>query len=396
MAAKLLRVKYFVLAGLAILLVLPTPGLTQNGGFPGGGRFPGGGGFGGGMNMDPSERFNQYTGGKDVWRRSEITDPNMQRRFDFAAQMVGATNGEITRQQYVDAMQRMRQGGGFFGAGRGPGAAPGTGQPGAAPAAPAGGGAGQGGPGGWNPDAMIEGWFRRYDKNGDGLLNNDEMPEALKAERDRWDTNKDGFIDLNEFKAYAQARMQQAQADRATQGWGGGGWGGQGAMPMPVPELPVENEADKRPVVYRASNLPKELPAWFKEADTDQDGQVGLYEWKAKGWAIEEFQKMDRNNDGFLTVEEVLRYQKDQVAPNGTGVAGSPADGGFATTAGNGAPGFGNGPRGFGNGPQGFGNRPRGQWNGGQGNGNGGPGNGGGRRRGGPQGEGRAYSPRGG
>jgi Ca2+-binding EF-hand superfamily protein len=237
---------------------------------------------------------------------------------------------------------------------------------------------------------MIESWFRRYDKNGDGLLNNDEMPEALKAERDRWDTNKDGFIDLNEFKAYAQARMQQAQADRGAQGFGGG-WGGPGAMP--VPELPVENEKEQRPVVYRANNLPAELPAWFKEADTDQDGQVGLYEWKAKGWSVEEFVKMDRNNDGFLTVEEVLRYQKEQ---SGTAVAAaSPGGGDFATAAGNGVPGFGNGRPGFGNMQGGFGNRPRGGF-GGQGNGNGGQGNGGGRRRGGPPGEVRATNPRGG
>jgi hypothetical protein len=390
MLAKLRYLKYFVLSGLMALLVVPTPGLTQNGafpggggppggGFPGGGRFPGGGGFGGGMNADPNERFNQYAGGKDVWKRSEITDPNMQRRFDFAAQMVGSTNGEITRQQYVTAMQQMQRGGGFFGGGRGGAApAPGTAQPGVAPAGP---GAPGAGPGGWNPDAMIESWFRRYDKNGDGLLNNDEMPEALKAERDRWDTNKDGFIDLNEFKAYAQARMQQAQVDRGAQGFGGA-WGGPGAMP--VPELPVEDEKDQRPVVYRAGNLPRELPAWFKDADTDQDGQVGLYEWKAKGWAIEEFQKMDRNNDGFLTVEEVLRYQKDQLGASGTAVAAaSPGDGGFATAAGNGPPGFGNRFQGFGNGPQGFGNRPRGFGNGGQGNGNAAPGNGGGRRRGG-------------
>jgi hypothetical protein len=63
--------------------------------------------------------------------------------------------------------------------------------------------------------SRAEALFRRLDQNGDGLLNHDEMPEALRAERDKWDTNKDGFIDLGEFKAYFQARMAPVQTDQA-------------------------------------------------------------------------------------------------------------------------------------------------------------------------------------
>jgi hypothetical protein len=235
-------------------------------------------------------------------------------------------------------------------------------------------------PGGWNADAMIESWFRRYDKNGDGLLNNDEMPEALQAERDRWDTNKDGFIDLNEFKAYAQARMQQAQADRGSAGGGGPG-GPWDAGASPVPEAPADNSQEARPVVYRAGNLPRELPAWFMEADADKDGQVGLYEWKAKGWPMEQFRNMDRNDDGFLTVEEVLRSMKQPAdsSASPTAAGTSPGGGTFAQAGGNRRQGGMGGPgRGFpqagsfqppgGNGGPGGGFRPPG--------GNGGPGGG--------------------
>jgi type II secretory pathway component GspD/PulD (secretin) len=56
-----------------------------------------------------------------------------------------------------------------------------------------------------------EALFRRLDQNGDGVLNNDEMPGALRAEREKWDTDHNGLIDLNEFKAYFQARMAQFQ-----------------------------------------------------------------------------------------------------------------------------------------------------------------------------------------
>ena len=125
---------FLVVTGLALLLG-PTVGMSQFGGQPGGfggppggfGGQPGGfggrgaggqpgafgGGRGGGMggfgSMDPNERWNQMTGGKAVWKRSEITDPNMLQHFDRVAQMVGATSGEITKEQYTAAMRELGQ-----------------------------------------------------------------------------------------------------------------------------------------------------------------------------------------------------------------------------------------------------------------------------------------------
>src|SRR5262249_60797924 len=66
--------------------------------------------------------------------------------------------------------------------------------------------------------------------------------------------------------------------------------------------------APNRAIFNHIHNLPKELPAWFAELDTNHDAQIGLYEWKVSGRPIAEFLRMDRNNDGFLTVEEVLLY----------------------------------------------------------------------------------------
>jgi hypothetical protein len=153
---------------------------------------------GGGFARSPEERWNQYTGGKPVWRRSEITDPNTLRRFDLIAGMVGSTNGEITKEQYLAMSQRSQQG--------------------APPAQPPAPGAAPGGLGAGTADAWAENLFRRLDKNGDGLLNYDELPEELRAERDKWDENKGGLISLEEFKAYFQARLQQWQAQRAQAG----------------------------------------------------------------------------------------------------------------------------------------------------------------------------------
>src|SRR5262249_9488493 len=199
-------------------------------------------------------------------------------------------------------------------------------------------GAGPGGPGA-NPDAFAEILFRRFDKNGDGVLNYDEMPENLRAERDKWDENKNGLIDLNEFKKFFRARTDRIRAELAANA---GIQTTPGADAGTLPGLPtgpasVEGEAQTR-VVYRAGKLPKELPAWFAQYDTDGDGQIGLYEWKKTGRPLSEFKAMDRNGDGFLTVEEVLRFQADQNKKNGTMTASSgpslrssgPDQGGFA------------------------------------------------------------------
>jgi hypothetical protein len=50
--------------------------------------------------------------------------------------------------------------------------------------------------------------FIRHDKNADGILTVDEMPPRLKDEMEMWDLNKDGAIDLSEYKRYYKARVK--------------------------------------------------------------------------------------------------------------------------------------------------------------------------------------------
>jgi HlyD family secretion protein len=120
---------------------------------------------------------------------------------------------------------------------RGP---PGGGPPGGGP--PAGEGMGGGGNpgmggGGWGGGGMGGGAgggarrgggrrlnFKELDKNGDGKVSLEEMPEDRRERFSRMDTNGDGFIDQDEQKAMEE-RMRQMQQQG---GWGGGqgGWGG--------------------------------------------------------------------------------------------------------------------------------------------------------------------------
>jgi Ca2+-binding EF-hand superfamily protein len=321
-----MRLTHALLVMLAGVLILPNLTWSQG---PGGGGRMGGGGF----SMNPDDSFNRFSGGKDVIVISELDD--RQKMFvPMIMQRMGLSGDRITREQWRTAsnnmMQQFAQGGGGMRIG-----AP-VGGPGGPGGGPGGGGfggpGGPGGPGG-RPgpadgpafDQYVQNRFQRLDKDQDGFLNVEEMgaDETLLRERETWDKNHDGLIDLNEYKAYQTARANQraqAQADAAKAAEAQGSMGDQ-------PQQQIQEE--KRPTVYRAGNLPKDIPEWFIQMDRngDNDGQVGLYEWRKSTRPLEEFYALDLNGDGFITAEEYLRWKAknapkraegDAVAQGGT------------------------------------------------------------------------------
>jgi hypothetical protein len=170
--------------------------------------------------------------------------------------------------------------------------------------------------------------FEKLDLNGDGALNHDEMSEPLRSERGRWDANRDGVIDVDEYRAYHQARLQALSQQVAADPEGPA----RGAMPGP--EARPAEEEERRPVVYRAGRLPPGLPDWFTRLDSDADAQIGLYEWRHSGRSLEEFQRLDRNGDGFVIVEEMLFFLERQNKERETGLARVPGPGSAASLAG--------------------------------------------------------------
>jgi Ca2+-binding EF-hand superfamily protein len=325
----------------------------------------GGMGRGGGGAPDPNVFFNMMAQGGDTLsvdtliQSAQRRDPNAADNINVFLQRNGINSGFLTREQYAQYFQeRMQQGGGNGGNRRG---------------AP------------FNEDNARQ-WFAQLDRNGDGQLQEDEMPQDLKASLAQWDTNKDGVISVDEFLGYARDRQMRQGAGRGNQG-GFGEWGD---------EEPYEE--DKRQLVYRAGNLPKELPPWFGQLDRDRDGQVSLFEWKAGGRTVDEFLKYDTNGDGFLTIDEVLRIEsrnrpagmgQDSLALAFGGGQGNWQGGQGNWQGGQGGPGGPGGGRNMGPGGGGPGGGGRNMGPGGGGPGGGGRGgSGGGGGRGGPGGGG--------
>jgi len=160
--------------------------------------------------------------------------------------------------------------------------------------------------------------FQKFDVNGDGVLTTDEMPDDLRADRGRWDTNRDGLIDQAEYAAYHLGRLRHLSEQVVTGQIdlklkrGGPGTDPQPADPTRPPVAPPPADAtEHRPAVARAGKLPPGLPDWFVKLDADGDGQIGLYEWKTSGRPLAEFADIDRNGDGLITPDEMLRYLAD-------------------------------------------------------------------------------------
>ncbi|HET6573477.1 MAG TPA: EF-hand domain-containing protein [Fimbriiglobus sp.] len=305
----------------------------------------------GGFSMDPNAMWDRMSQGQDS---VNLNDP----RFSFMKRMAERSgrplppNGILTKQQFVaDMQQRMAQrgsSGGPPGRFTPPGgstntmtfqATPG---PGGKPVITMSGGP-TGAPG---SDEMMQTFFRRSDHNGDGRIDRDEATSSLRDRFQQFDTNRDGTIDFNEYRPYMQERF----ANRGDRGPGGsfdprygsmssqypGGWGGSQAGR----DGRSRNPEEERPTVIRYGKLPKGLPSWFEELDTDQDGQVGLYEWRRAERATKEFVELDLNADGYLTADEWLRHQSlasaRQAGESESGSVGFGGAGGFGAAGGRG------------------------------------------------------------
>ena len=145
----------------------------------------------------------------------------------------------------------------------------------------------------------------RFDTNKDGKISRDEVPEGYY--RRVFDRMVDKYK-LDPKKTYTRAELQKIMGLSGSSGsnssvgttssrTGRGGRSDGPAGKSPPSRVPG---GDTRP--YRSL---VELPAEYREFDKDGDGQIGLYEWPRD--RIREFLALDKNQDGFLTIDELRK-----------------------------------------------------------------------------------------
>jgi hypothetical protein len=264
-----------------------------------GARQPGGRGG----RRGPDFFFDRFSGGSDTFDVDSVVIPDRMLRPGESAEQKreqwraflkenGATDGKMTRELFS----------GFF--------AKQTGRPASPRESSDGGQSSRPRPGGGNGGRGADFYFDRYAGGAESFdVETVDIPprmirpgETAEQKREQWRTFlkqngvTDGKMTREQFRAFfAKQTGRPATSGSATV----------------APPSPSEND-EGRPTVYRVGKLPKGLPSWFSQLDRDNDGQVGLYEWKAAGRSTSEFLAMDANGDGFLTAEEVLRFQKAQ------------------------------------------------------------------------------------
>jgi len=112
--------------------------------------------------------------------------------------------------------------------------------------------------------------IRRMDRNGDGRISREELPEQMRRFFDRVDADHDGFITLEEDRAFRATRSRRQQ-------------GQQGGLPP--------DGAD-----------------FFNRLDRNRDGALDREELPPPIRA--QFDRLDRNHDGTISKEEAQAFQR--------------------------------------------------------------------------------------
>jgi hypothetical protein len=170
---------------------------------------------------------------------------------------------------------------------------------------------------------------KRLDKNGNNMLEGEEL-EELRGPAARADANGDKTVTAEEIVAAISNRngisRDLAGGDRGRRGSGNSGtssdkasaadgngskvyFGLAAVMKALSDEKAKTDEASKRKTFKftpAGEKLPDGLPSWFKSRDRNKDGQIAMSEYRSS-WsksAVNDFARLDANNDGVITPKE--------------------------------------------------------------------------------------------
>jgi Ca2+-binding EF-hand superfamily protein len=147
----------------------------------------------------------------------------------------------------------------------------------------------------------------------DGKISRDALPEGRQGMFDRM-VQQHG---LDAKKTYTRAELETILSGPPSSSGSGGGSSG-----------PLRGTSSG---TNHASRSIPQLPDEYRAYDKDGDGQIGLYEWPRA--RIAEFLALDKNGDGFLTVNELRKRGAPTAKPDDK-ASGKPAEPAKANEAG--------------------------------------------------------------
>lgn len=154
--------------------------------------------------------------------------------------------------------------------------------------------------------------MRRYDRNRDGFIAQEELSRRWGVGAMDFDQNGDDKLSVNELAVRAARRrinQEKEAARRDNRSDERRNRGDDGAE-----EEPTDRFGGRRSYRPQTDEALEGLPGWFGEKDRNRDSQVTMSEFE-QDWTeekVQEFYSFDKNRDGTLTSDEVLRAVRER------------------------------------------------------------------------------------
>jgi hypothetical protein len=148
-------------------------------------------------------------------------------------------------------------------------------------------------------------FIANFDPDNDGKLKRSEVPEKLRTIYDNV-VKKAG---LDPEKTIDRAELERALDMGGKPGASSSSGSSTTGRSFGPPNRSSSSSSGFRPSSRHADGRRYrslvELPSEYRDYDKDGDGQIGLYEWPRS--RVADFVAKDKNNDGFLTLEELRK-----------------------------------------------------------------------------------------